>query len=182
MAQCQIYIAQTALVHHLLSEIRISYLYTWYTHIHFLYEQDNNPVLDSPFCMSLEVSWLSPRRNISDHVFRLPFFPLKVIWSMNVHQMDGSSSQRPWLATHTHTHVHIKTRDQRCVKVNLLWQGRTGRSAVEVSYHQLLPTCGRKRLRKVGEKGERTQRSAVIRNTVAFAGALTADEDEDLFM
>ena len=28
-AQCQIFIAQTVLVHHLLSEIRISYLYTW---------------------------------------------------------------------------------------------------------------------------------------------------------
>ena len=30
MAQCQIFIVQTALVHHLLPEIRISYLYTWY--------------------------------------------------------------------------------------------------------------------------------------------------------
>ena len=28
MAQCQIFIAQTALVHHLLSEIHISYSYT----------------------------------------------------------------------------------------------------------------------------------------------------------
>ena len=31
MAQRQIFIAQTALAHHLLSEIRISYLYTLYT-------------------------------------------------------------------------------------------------------------------------------------------------------
>ena len=30
MTQCQILLAQTALLHHLLSEIRISYLYTWY--------------------------------------------------------------------------------------------------------------------------------------------------------
>ena len=30
MAQCQIFKAQTALVRHLLSEIRIPYLYTWY--------------------------------------------------------------------------------------------------------------------------------------------------------
>ena len=30
MAQCQIFLAQTALVHHVLCEIRISYLYIWY--------------------------------------------------------------------------------------------------------------------------------------------------------
>ena len=30
MAQCQISTARTALLHHLLSEIRISYMYTWY--------------------------------------------------------------------------------------------------------------------------------------------------------
>ena len=30
MAQCQVFVAQTALVHHLLFESRISYLYTWY--------------------------------------------------------------------------------------------------------------------------------------------------------
>ena len=29
MTQCQIFTAQTALVRHLLSEMRISYLYTW---------------------------------------------------------------------------------------------------------------------------------------------------------
>ena len=36
MAQCQIFRAQTALVHHLSSENRISYLYTWYIFILFV--------------------------------------------------------------------------------------------------------------------------------------------------
>lgn len=34
----------------------------------------------------------------------------------------------------------------------------------------------------VREEGGRRQRSAVIRNTVTFADALTANDDEDLFM
>ena len=38
MSQRQIFLAQTTLVHHLLSEIRISYLYTWYKSILLSYE------------------------------------------------------------------------------------------------------------------------------------------------
>ena len=75
MEQCQIFTAQTALVHHLSSETRISYLYTWYVR-GWLFASVN--ITDVCTCM-LWGSWY--KHSVIQYVRKYYFGKLTRIWN-----------------------------------------------------------------------------------------------------